>query len=129
MNYPNGAAQNAQMANNLHTHFLSEVALTACGFEQATRSSTPREIWNIHPHGGTAMRDALLYGNNLMNRLHDLLEKEHTAANWSFLHILITDGHDTDSNASYQYTQQMLSNYRNNLNVRDLKILILGVDI
>jgi hypothetical protein len=25
-----------------HTHFLSEVALVACGFEQATRSSVPR---------------------------------------------------------------------------------------
>ena len=31
--------------NNLnvpHTHFLTETALQACGFEQATRSSTPR---------------------------------------------------------------------------------------
>jgi hypothetical protein len=25
-----------------HTHFITETALFACGFEQATRSSTPR---------------------------------------------------------------------------------------
>lgn len=32
MNYPNANPQNIQMANATHTHFLSEVALTACGF-------------------------------------------------------------------------------------------------
>jgi len=57
------------------------------------------------------------------------LEKERTASNWSFVHILITDGHDTDSNASYENTVQMLSTLRNNMNVRDLKIVILGIDI
>jgi Mg-chelatase subunit ChlD len=124
MNPYSNSGQNAP-----HTHFLTEAALYSCGFEQATRSSTPREIWNIHPHGGTAMRDALLYGNGLMLQLHAVLERESTASNWSFLHILITDGHDTDSNASYQQTYQALSALRADLNVRDLKVIILGVDI
>jgi hypothetical protein len=48
------------------------------------------------------MRDALIYGNDLMQKLHDVLERENTANNWCFMHILITDGHDTDSNISYQ---------------------------
>ncbi len=76
MNEPNLKTPLTQMqdlTNNQHSHFITEIALTACGFEQATRSTTPREIWNIHPHGGTAMRDALLYGNDLMLKLHDLL--------------------------------------------------------
>lgn len=75
------------------------------------------------------MRDALLYGNSLMMQLHDLLEKDSTANNWCFMHILITDGHDTDSNTSYQQTVQALSVLRGDMNVRDLKIVILGVDI
>lgn len=75
------------------------------------------------------MRDALLYGNDLMMRLHDVLEKDRTANNWFFMHILITDGHDTDSRASYQETVQKLSVLRGDMNVRDLKIIILGVDI
>lgn len=75
------------------------------------------------------MRDALLYGNSLMMQLHAVLEKDFTANNWFFMHILITDGHDTDSNASYQKTYELLSNLREDMNVRDLKIIILGVDI
>ena len=64
-----------------------------------------------------------------MLRLHALLEQDNTANNWSFLHILITDGHDTDSSATVQQTYQTLSTLRGDLNVRDLKIIILGVDI
>lgn len=45
------------------------------------------------------------------------------------MHILITDGHDTDSNASYQQTYELLSRLRADMNVRDLKVIILGVDI
>lgn len=58
-----------------------------------------------------------------------MLEKEDSASNWSFLHILITDGHDTDSNATFQHTYRALSSLRADLNVRDLKVIILGVDI
>lgn len=54
-------------------HFSYQANLLACGFEQATHSSIPKEIWNIHPHGGTAMRDAIIYGNNLMMKLHKLI--------------------------------------------------------
>lgn len=75
------------------------------------------------------MRDALLYGNNLMMQLHAILERDATANNWFFMHILITDGHDTDSRASVQQTYQALSVLRADMNVRDLKIVILGVDI
>lgn len=75
------------------------------------------------------MRDALLYGNNLMMQLHAILERDATANNWFFMHILITDGHDTDSNATIQQTYQALSMLRADMNVRDLKIVILGVDI
>jgi hypothetical protein len=64
-----------------------------------------------------------------MLQLHNILEKENTAANWCFMHILITDGHDTDSNAGYQQTFQQLSTMRGDMNVKDLKIIILGVDI
>ena len=110
-------------------HVLTETALLSCGFEPATRSSTPREIWNIHPHSGTAMRDALIYGNNLMLQLHDLIEKDCDGDRWSFVHILITDGHDTDSKASYEQTRQLLSRLRGDMNVKHLRIIILGVDI
>ena len=75
------------------------------------------------------MRDALLYGNNLMLQLHDLIEKDCDADRWSFVHILITDGHDTDSNASFEQTRQLLGRLRGDMNVRHLRIIILGVDI
>jgi Mg-chelatase subunit ChlD len=62
-------------------------------------------------------------------QLHGVLERESTANNWCFMHILITDGHDTDSNASIAQTYQALSLLRADMNVRDLKLVILGVDI
>jgi hypothetical protein len=75
------------------------------------------------------MRDALIYGDNLMMQLHDLLEREHTAENWNFIHVMITDGHDTDSNATFQEALYAMSTLRQRINTKDLKVIILGVDI
>jgi len=42
---------------------------------------------------------------------------------------LLTDGHDTDSAATFDQTYQMLTSLRGDMNIKDLKIVILGIDI
>ena len=75
------------------------------------------------------MRDAIIYGNNLMLKLHKLIEASQAADSWTFLHIVITDGNDTDSVSSVKRASHMLNTTCIDLSIRDLKIIILGVEI
>jgi hypothetical protein len=54
-------------------------ALDALGFDSAPSSVLPKLLSSIKPDNGTAMRDSLLYGCNLMLRLNALLQQMGTA--------------------------------------------------
>jgi len=84
---------------------LTGFALDALGFDIAPMSILPQLLNNITPDGGTSMRDSLLYGCNLMIKLNALLHQVGTANHWNFVHVILTDGADAGSKASFVHTK------------------------
>jgi len=46
----------------------------------------------IKPNGGTAMRDSLIRGNQLMLKLNQGLKEMGTDSHFNFVHVILTDG-------------------------------------
>jgi hypothetical protein len=66
------------------------------GFEDASETSVPAILAQIHPKGGTAMRDSLINGCSLLIKLYEILMKTSSdiANNYNFVHVVLTDGID-----------------------------------
>ena len=108
---------------------LSALILQELGFEDAEDTSVSSILSNIYPQGGTAMRDSLIAGCQLMIKLYEMLQKTGTASNWNFAHVILTDGEDQHSKANLETTIQILALIGQKLNVKVLKIIIIGVGV
>ena len=78
------------------------LVFAALGFEPASETRIVNEIRRISPNGGTAFRDACIFGCSLQIKLANALNKEGWLKNWYFVQILLTDGEDTSSKTSLQ---------------------------
>ena len=83
----------------------------------------------IHPKGGTAFRDSLLSGCQLMIKLYELLQKTGIANNWNFAHVILTDGEDQHSKTTLSTIIQVMAIIGQKLNVKVLKIILIGVGV
>ena len=108
---------------------ISALILEELGFEDASESNVPAILKKIYPKGGTAFRDSLIGGCNLLIKLFQLLMKTGTADKWNFVHVVLTDGLDEHSKTSLQDTLQILTIIGQRLNVRMLKIILIGVGV
>ena len=64
-----------------------------------------------------------------MIKLYEMLQKTGVASNWNFAHVILTDGEDQHSNTSLQNTLQVMSIIGQKLNVKILKIILIGVGV
>ena len=55
------------------------------------------EINKFSPNGGTAMRDAIAMGVVKMIKLQSLFVKANLFGRFQFVHVILTDGEDTES--------------------------------
>jgi hypothetical protein len=53
---------------------VTGIVLQKLGFQVASETVIPRILTAINPTGGTAFRDALMAGCNLLIRLHQVLQ-------------------------------------------------------
>jgi len=84
------------MANQLQ-NMLSGAYLAAVGFQPANQTNIPAIMRRINPTNGTAMRDSLIQGNQLMLKLNQVLQQTGASDNWHFVHVILTDGADCSS--------------------------------
>ena len=56
------------------------------------RSNLNKKLENIHPDGGTAMRDSIVTGIEMVIKLEQLLKELGIAQNYNFVNVVITDG-------------------------------------
>ena len=58
-----------------------------------------------------------------------MLQKTGAASNWNFAHVILTDGEDQHSKANLETTLQVMAIIGQKLNVKVLKIIIIGVGV
>jgi len=108
---------------------LGLMALKGLGFESAANSSLVSKMRRIAPDGGTAMRDSVIHGIEMMLRLYTILEKCEIAHVWNFVHVVLTDGEDTSSKASLHETCEVMRRISQVIPVRTLKTWFVGIDL
>ena len=64
-----------------------------------------------------------------MVKLYEMLQKTGVASNWNFAHVILTDGEDQHSKADLETTIQIMLLIGKQLNVKVLKIIIIGVGV
>ena len=80
-------------------------------------------------HPVVAMRDSLLAGIKLVIGLNQALGQYGLEGNFHFVHILITDGQDTNSKATLQETALAINFVGSNFPVSRCKTEIIGIDL
>ena len=101
------------------------------GFLPASQSTLNEKIKAIKPDRGTALRDSYIKGSELMLRLHvqwmegGLAQKMNT----HFVHIVLTDGMDNSSKASFNDVAEMQFVMGRLIPSKILKTYFIGVDL
>jgi site-specific DNA-adenine methylase len=68
--------------------------LNELGFQFAPKSNISQLLKKISPTGGTAFRDSLIGGCNLLIKLYQILQKTGASDHWNFVQVILTDGAD-----------------------------------
>ena len=103
--------------------------LSACGFETAGKTSIPAIMRRINPTNGTAFRDSLIKGNQLMLKLYQALQEAENSDKWNFVHVILTDGADCASDSSLENAAQIMALIGKLIPVKALKIILIGVGV
>ena len=89
----------------------------------------PRRLKGITPTGGTSMRDSIAMGTSLMIKFRDVSIKLGVGNLWNFVHIILTDGADADSEISSNDLKGLMLILSQILPKEFLKTIYIGVDI
>lgn len=108
---------------------ISALILEELGFEDASETTVPDKLKKIYPQGGTSLRDSIFNGCKLLIDLLQLLQKTGTADRWNFAHVILTDGLDEHSKSSLEQTLALMAVIGQKLNVKSLKIILIGVGV
>lgn len=114
------------MSATLH---IAAAFLADLGFETVSSNTVMPRLNAITPSGGTAMRDSLLAGIGLILKLNSALGQIGEAERWNFVHILITDGEDTESKRSLEETARAMYVVGQTIPVSRCKTIIIGIDL
>lgn len=122
------------MSNNELDVALLQAHLTGAvyrdlGFNTVSNTNLRNCLRRISPSGGTAMRDSILTGTQMMLELHKILNAIGTAQHWHFLHIIITDGADYGSINSFKTTGIMVHALGSTIGNKFLKTVFIGIDV
>ena len=83
----------------------------------------------INPTNGTSMRDSLVKGCQLMLKLYKVLQGTGHSDNWNFVHVILTDGLDNNSDNSLEDAAMMMALIGKAIPVKALKIIFIGVGV
>jgi Mg-chelatase subunit ChlD len=125
------AAHFLLQSNNMTTasQQLAAVLLGSLGFQAVGNNDVMARLNAITPSGGTAMRDSLLTGVTLILKVNEALMQIGEAENWHFVHIIITDGQDTESKASLEDTAAMMYLIGQTIPISRCRTIIIGIDL
>ena len=76
---------------------VAGLVLEQLGFQVASETVIPQILNKINPTGGTAFRDALMAGCNILIKLSQVLQETGQADTWNLVHVILTDGDDAGS--------------------------------
>lgn len=108
---------------------LASALLSALGFQRVGSNTVLSRLDCIEPDGSTVMRDSLLAGTLLILKLGQALTQIGEADRWNFVHILITDGMDTDSKATLAETAAAMLDVGRFISVARCRTVIIGIDL
>ncbi|KAM3141298.1 hypothetical protein pb186bvf_006683 [Paramecium bursaria] len=99
------------------------------GFESARKTNLPYKLENITCDGQTAMRDAVVKGTSMLLQLRELHIEMELPNLWQFVHIVITDGADNQSEISKEHVLALMEEVGDNVPPEHLKTIYVGVDL
>lgn len=108
---------------------LASAVLTATGFAPISNSDLMYKLDRIAPSGQTAMRDSMKVGIAMILQLNQLLGRIGVAQVWNFLHIVITDGQDTQSSTSLEDLCGLMMMVGMTIPVSRCRTIIIGIDL
>jgi uncharacterized protein YegL len=103
--------------------------LQQLGFQVASETVIPQILNQIEPTGGTAFRDSLMGGCNMLIKLHQLLQETGQADTWNLVHVILTDGDDAGSKTSLMDAVKVMYIIGQLVNVKMLKVIFIGVGV
>ena len=108
---------------------LAAALLSQLGFETVGSNTVMPRLNAITPGGGTAMRDSLIAGVGLILKLNSALGELGEAERWNFVHILITDGQDSESKSTLEDAAKVMYLIGQTIPVSRCKTIIIGIDL
>lgn len=108
---------------------MTGLVLNQLGFQLASETVIPQILTRIEPTGGTAFRDSLMGGCNLLIKLYEILQQTGQAETWNLVHVILTDGDDAGSKTELMVAAQIMYAIGQMLNVNMLKIIFIGVGV
>lgn len=108
---------------------VAGMVLSKLGFQDASETNIPQILTQIKPTGGTAFRDALMGGCNMLIKLHQLLQETGQAETWNLVHVILTDGDDAGSKTSLMDAVKVMYIIGQLVNVKMLKVIFIGVGV
>lgn len=108
---------------------LASAVLSATGFAPVSHSDLMYKLDCISPSGQTAMRDSMKVGIAMILQLNQMLGRLGAGQVWNFLHIVITDGQDTQSSTSLQDLCGLMMAVGMTIPVSRCRTVIIGIDL
>lgn len=108
---------------------VAGAVLQQLGFQVASETIIPQILNRIQPTGGTAFRDSLMGGCNLLIKLYQILQQTGQGQTWNLVHVILTDGDDAGSKTDLVKAVQVMYVIGKMLNVGMLKIIFIGVGV
>jgi len=108
---------------------VAGLVLEQLGFQVASETVIPQILNSIEPSGGTAFRDSLIGGCNLLMKLYQVLEETGQSQTWNLVQVILTDGDDLDSKTDLMKAVQAMYVIGQLLHVNMLKVIFIGVGV
>ena len=103
--------------------------LEKLGFSHPKTSLIVKELTRTSPTSSTAFYDSLIMGTKLILELNAFLMKIDMEDTWNFVHIILTDGEDTSSKASFETALGLMLAVGLTMHINTIKTYFIGIDI
>ena len=99
------------------------------GFEESVETKMFKQLQNLTPEGGTALRDSIIKGLQIILKIHEELEESSCTGEYNIIHIVITDGNDENSSISERDMYSVLQGWNQNFGNSVCQTVLVGISL
>ena len=112
----------------MHTESSYDV-LKQLGFEECNRSQTLEKLYELNPGGGTALRDSILAGLQIVSKIDQEHKRLRLKDDYNIIHIVMTDGKDQNSKTSEYLIGKLLRIWNHNYGNSLCQTVLVGIGL